>query len=334
MHATLPRATPAGPAQEPLRVPRPGLRSLLARATVRQGLLSLVDQMAASACNFATAVVIGRTCSKEEFGLYALTTTVVFFAAIVQTSLISMPYVVYGPRLAGPRRRRYLGSVLLHQLGYCALAALLLAAAGAGLALGIGPPRLAPLAWAVAGALVFILMREQVRRICLAQLRMGTALLLDAGVLGLQLAGLVLLGRLEHLSAGGAYGLMGAACGASALAWLVANRKSFEPRLGEALGDLRQSWSLGRWMALSGVLWAVCADTYPWLLAAFHGTGAAAVWAACAGLRALCNPLVMGVTNYLGPALARQQAVGGSAALRPFVFRSAVVFAALAAPCC
>ena len=42
----------------------------------RKSLLSLVDQGVVSIANFATGVIIGRSCSEEQFGLYMLAFTI------------------------------------------------------------------------------------------------------------------------------------------------------------------------------------------------------------------------------------------------------------------
>ena len=80
---------------------------LSAEGTLRQGLLSLADQAVVSATNFATGVIVARTCSREELGLYMLGFSVILLATDLQTSLISTPYMVYAPRLKGRAHALY-----------------------------------------------------------------------------------------------------------------------------------------------------------------------------------------------------------------------------------
>ena len=70
--------------------------------------------------------MIGRLCSKEEYGLYALGFSLIIFFTDFQTALISTPYMVYSPRLNGDEKRQYTGSTLVHQLTISVLASFML----------------------------------------------------------------------------------------------------------------------------------------------------------------------------------------------------------------
>ena len=72
---------------------------------LHQGIISLADQAVASATNFVTGIIIARTCSKEELGLYMLGFSLILLMTDFQTSLITTPYMVYAPRLKGRRPR-------------------------------------------------------------------------------------------------------------------------------------------------------------------------------------------------------------------------------------
>lgn len=104
--------------------------SLLSRPTTRKGVVTLADQAVASATNFLTGVIIGRACTKEQFGLYMLGFSIVLFVMSLQNSLISTPYMVYSPRLKGNEHIRYTGSTLIHQLGLSGLIIIILVIGG------------------------------------------------------------------------------------------------------------------------------------------------------------------------------------------------------------
>jgi len=299
---------------------------LLTGATRRLGVVSVTDQAAASATNFLTGIIIGRACTKDELGFYMLGFSLVFVAIELQSSLIATPYMVFSPRLQGRAHKAYTGSTLVHQGVLSALAILGLAVAGIPLWLGLGPAGLASVVWALALAITFILLREYVRRICFANLRMATALVADCAVAVLQLGGLLLLASRGLLSAGRAYGTIGAACGAVAIVWLLANRRMFTVGARQAKADFRRNWQFGKWVFASGVLWAASMYLFPWILAAFDGPAAAGVWAACLGIVNLGNVLLLGGQNFLGPKIANVYAESGPAALRGFVARAAALF--------
>src|SRR5271169_4491437 len=239
------------------------LRGRQSNRTVRLGFLTLLDQGVTSATNFLTGVFIGRICTKEDFGLYMLGSTLVLFAMSAQLWLISTPYMIVRPRLKGELQSRYAGSTLLHSVALSALAALILAAAGVPLVHGIGPKGLAGVVWVLVAVVSFILLREYARRVCFANLQIRAALLLDCGVAILQIGGLAFLARHALLSPASAYCVIGGACGLAGIWWLAVNRAAFVPRLKAAVSDFERNWAIGRWVCASGLLWAISTSSYP-----------------------------------------------------------------------
>lgn len=307
---------------------------LLSGETTRKGIVTFADQAVASVTNFLTGVIIGRACTKEQFGLYMLGFSIILFVVNLQDGLISTPYMVYSPRLKGSMRAQYTGSTLIHQLTLSALVIPALAMVGVVLSLGVGLQDLAPVVWALVTLIMFILLRDYVRRICFANLRMKTALVLDSCVAFLQICGLLLLAYLELLSASRAYWVVGTACGIAASIWLLSNRKMFVVKIHQTIPDFRQSWSLGKWVLASTLLWALSMNFYPWILAAFHGTTATGVWAACLGIVAISKPILTGVQNFLGPKIAHTYATDGSIASSRYVWMSSAVYSFLITPVC
>jgi len=70
------------------------------------------------------------------------------------------------------------------------------------------------------------------------------------------------------------------------------------------------------------------------MLAAFHSTSAAGVWAACLGVVALCNPTLWGLQNFVLPKASHVFAECGASALRSFVLRAALLVGGLAVALC
>jgi O-antigen/teichoic acid export membrane protein len=291
--------------------------------------ISLFDQGIVSLTPFIASVLIGRTNTPAEFGLYVLGVTVVAFLVELQTALISSPYMVYSPRLRGMRRARYAGGTLLLQLALGGLAAVVLGVAAIALTVfDGGGDGLARVLGALSIVILFILLRDFIRRVAMARLEMEGALVLDMAVSALQLAGLAALAMLGALNAPLAHIVIGAACAGVSLVWMRRNRHRFEPSVRHARRDLKLNWSMGRWLFASGVLWALGIHAYPWILAVLHGTEAAGVWGACLGALSLVVVPQGGITNWLGPRIAITYARGGPAPLRRFVFRAAAGFAA------
>ena len=295
---------------------------------VRSGAVALADQVVLSAVNLATGVLLARLCSKEEFGLYSLGASIVLFGSTVQGALILTPYVIFSPRRKGLSRARYAGSTLIHQLGLCVAGMVAMAVGGAILAAGIGPPELTPVVWTLAGVIGLLFLRDYARQISFADLRMEAALRLDSAMAMLQLGGLGLLVLAGWLSAASTWGIIGGASCLSVAGWLIGSRKSFRVRRRDVGADLRRNWTTGKWVFASGLVWALATYLYPWLLLAFHGSAAAGVWAACFGIVALTNPLILGVQNFLGPSIAHAYADGDRARLCRHAARAATVVTA------
>lgn len=306
--------------------------AFLSSATVRRGVVALADQGVVSATNFLTGVIIGRSCIKEEFGLYMLGFSIVLFAMNLQTSLISTPYMIYSSRLTGREYARYTGSTLIHQLGLSALIIIILVIAGVVLSLGVGHHGLVPVVWALVVVITVILLREFARRICFVNMRFKTALFLDSGVAVVQICGLLFLGYFGLLTATKAYWVIGLASGIGAVAWLIRMRKTFAVQLTWGISDFRRNWSSGKWLFASGFLYALSMNLYPWILAAFHGTASAGVWAACFGIVSIGNPLLVGVQNFLGPKIVHTYAQGRAKAFRQFVLKAGAVFSLVITP--
>jgi O-antigen/teichoic acid export membrane protein len=293
---------------------------------LHQSAVSLIDQAIVSATNFMTGLMIGRACSKEEFGIYMLGYTIILFVMELQSSLISTPFMVFSPRLKGSAHALYTGSTLIHQFALSALTILALAIGGVLLRLGYGPSGLAPVVWTLAAVITIVMLREYVRRVCFTGLQMKTALFLDSCIGVVQFGGLLVLSRLSILSASRAYWVVGLSSGIVVLGWMISHSEKFTLRLSQAVSDFRRNWLFGKWVFASGLLYTFSMGLYPWILAAYHGTAATGVWAACLGIAALGNPVLLGGQNYLGPKIAHVYARTGASALRSFVFKASAVF--------
>ena len=288
---------------------------------LNQGFLSLADQAVASVTNFATGVIIARASSKEEFGLYMLGFTLILLVTDLQTSLIATPYMVYAPRLQGRAHAQYTGSTLIHQVVFSLLTTLVVIGAACAARFGVGPHGLEPVLWALAGVGSLIMLREFVRRICFASLKLRTVFVFDVFIGVGQICGLLVLAHFKLLSASRAYWVIGATCGLAVLCWLWLNRHHYHLRIDESVLDLKRNLIFGKWVFASGLLWTASTNLYPWLLAFFHGAAAAGVFAACLGVVSASNPALLGIQNFLGPKIAHVYATRGRIGLRKFVLK-------------
>lgn len=298
------------------------LRSRAASPAVARGTLALADQAVVSLTSFVTGAVAGHTLSREQFGLYTLGLGLLVVLVNAQVALVSTPYTLRSPRLERAARARFAGSSLVLQAALSLAGAALLVLAGAAAASGAGARAFAPVAWVLAASSAFVLLREYVRRLCFAELRMGPALVLDLAVAALQIPALLWLAASGRLSAAAAYAVAGAACAVPAAAWLLGQRGRFAPHRAEVPGDLRHHWSVGKWLFAGSIAGTLAVQVFPWILAGVRGAEAAAAFGACVGPLLLSNPFVLGATNFLGPDAAHAYAENGADGLRRAVARA------------
>jgi len=294
-----------------------------------RGILAVADQGVSSATTFLCTALIGRSTSKEEFGIYALGLTVLVWSVGLQSAFVTTPYMYRQANLVGSERRRLAGSTLIHQLVLAVLATVVVAFAAV-VAGRIAPPGVAMTARALAVCIGAVMLKEYGRQLSLAHRRPAEALALDIAVFVLQIGGFAWLARSGRASSASAYVVTGLACGLAAVAWVARHRQVFQVRHSAASTDLRDNWAFGKWL-FAGAIVTLCAkDMYGWVLTAFHGTAAAAVLAACMGIVMLAQPVIIGVGNHLGPTYARLLAEQGHAPLTRSVGRGTWVAAAFA----
>jgi O-antigen/teichoic acid export membrane protein len=311
-------------------------RSLISRslcfATRSQGLIALCDQGVVSLTNFLTALMIGRVAGKNELGLYAVCWTLVTIATEVSAALITTPYTVFGPQMGRTERSRYLGSLLVQQIALSNAAAVLMLS-GIAIASSRGASgALARVVTTTAAVIVFISLREFVRRICFAELKVTAAVVLDIAACFAQIAGVVLLWHTGRLTASATYFLVGGLSMAVAFAWLFLNRKKLCLQRRYWIPGFQHNWKFAKWLLASGLLWAGAMYLYPWFLTVFHGTAVTGLWAACCAIVAMGNPVLLGLGNYLGPKISNVYASDGTRAMRRCVYRSSIQWTALVLP--
>jgi O-antigen/teichoic acid export membrane protein len=294
---------------------------------LRMGAYSIFDQAVVSGTSFLTTLIIARTCSQAELGVYSLAWTIVLFLTAAQGNLITVPYTVYCQRRNGAALAEYAGSTLVHQLVTSLAAVACFLGLSIVLARGWGPESLTPAVWVLLGVIPFLLLREYARRVTFAHLALAHAIAIDLIVAGLQLGALLALRWFGWLSAATAYAVMGAACGVACLYWWLSDQQPMRFSPARIRADWKGNWSFGRW-ALMSQLTGLAFYLLPWLLAAAHGAAETGELAACSTLVGLLSLFVIGLNNFLMPKAARAFAGQGIHALAG-VLRTATLGAAV-----
>jgi O-antigen/teichoic acid export membrane protein len=297
------------------------------------GLFAICDQGVVSLTNFATGVIIGRMCGRAELGIYALAWTLMTQATEFSATITATPYTVFSPQLSRNQRKLYLGSVLTHQLLLSMIFALVIAAGAAlGLWRGLLSYSLTSVITTTACAIPFIGLREFVRRVSFAELKVSLAFLVDGIACLAQAGGVLLLLHFSALTASRTYTLLGISSALVAGGWLFLHWGAFRVDARLCGEDLKRNWCFSKWVLGSSLLFTFVTYLYPWLLAAFHGTSVTGTWAACSAIVALGNPLSLGLSNHVGPQIHNVYAKSGPAAMQRCVYRSSLLFAMLLLP--
>ena len=187
--------------------------------------------------------MIGRIAGKNELGLYAVCWTLVTIVTEVSAALIATPYTVFGPQMGKAERRHYLGSMLVQQI-VLSLVLACLTLAGMAFASSRGASGALVNAVTIAAvSIVFISLREFARRVCFAELRVVSAILLDLAACFGQMIGLTLLWYFGWLSAPAIYGLLGCLSMAIAFTWIFLNRFNVRLDRGSWIRGLRHNWN-------------------------------------------------------------------------------------------
>jgi O-antigen/teichoic acid export membrane protein len=157
-------------------------------------------------------------------------------------------------------------------------------------------------------------------------LNIPAAFFLDLCVAIMQIGGLLFLVSQGKLSAHRAYYISGTACGLAAVGWFYLQRSHFTLPANGALADFRRNWLLGKWNLAGGLASLACIQVYPWFLAFFYGNSATGSLAACLGVVFSVNPLIFGMSNFLGPKITHALAQGGVAEVRRILAKATLLF--------
>ncbi len=281
------------------------------------------------ATNFLTMVIVGRVCGMEELGVFALAWTVLLAINVMQEALVSSPFTVsLGQFTEKTARKTYIWTALALQMSLAA------ATAAATLITALSLERIGAhstvqaVTWSLLIAIPAVSLREFARRYLFAKLDAAKVLVLDTIVAALQVTGLCALWYNGALSPGTALALLACSAGLPAVIWLIANRSAFKiASSSELISQWRRHWRLGRWIGASQLSDLAVTHGVTWLVAAFAGTAAAGIFAACNSLIMVVNPLILGLGNVLLPRTAEANHTHGSSEVSRIVWKATSVLA-------
>ncbi len=269
-----------------------------------QGLLVLIDQSGYSAISLLSSILLARACGKEPFGIFVLCMTFVFFAKVIQRSLVSVPFSVLYPRLQGKEQKTFLGSALVQHTGVTLLLVLGLWPAAVVTGRMGGAENLGNLFGYFAGVLVSLLTADFVRTLLLAQFRYFASFVIGAmtqTVLGIML--LVFYCR-QWLDIRSACVLMCTGYGLFVIAGGILLKGCAALDISVWGQDFRKNYEQGRWILSGTFLNYAGVHLLPWITLLWWDSGVVAVAGVLGMVSSFLRPVMQSMIHFLIPRFA------------------------------
>ena len=292
----------------------------------RRGIWALADQGVVSLGNCATSVILARSLSVGQFGLFAILLEVMLFLNSLQAAVVIYPLSVKGAKLDANGLRRLAGAcLLLTAIAGLPLGATLIGASGA---LRSGNLMMGILA---ACALLMWQAQETLRRAMMARGDFKGILPGDIISYTGQAIAVFVLAWMGGLTVNRTFAVMGLT---SLLAVIVqALQIGIRlPQLREMPNIVRDFWKVGRWVLIGSLTAVITTLSLSWTMAYFHGVDGVGQFQAMAGVLKLSNPLMLCLSGLIVPAAARALREGGLKMAEQVAFRYAINAAAFVAP--
>ena len=285
---------------------------------------ALLDQAIVSGTSFLTMVLVARASNSDELGIYALVTSLLLPWVSIQESLIALPYTISRHRTA-VAPRQHAGAFLIFTGLLALVAVLFFGVTVAGLSIGHASEGLVQACLVLAAIVPFALLRDFGRRFEFAHLEMRRALVLDIVAAVVQIAGLCLLAFLGKLTAASACAAIGLSCAIAGLGWCRSSRRQFVLRQPMIRPVAAEGWGIGKWLFATQLTLSLQIYVTYWLLGFFVGIGATGIYAACASIVLIANPVLLGMSNIVAPKAALALNKGGIPSLNLEVRRNTLL---------
>jgi O-antigen/teichoic acid export membrane protein len=274
-----------------------------AKLLIERASWTLVDQYAVSSGNFLLNVLLARTFSEQDYGVFTLFLGAIFLLRTMDYSLISYPLSLQLSVVTDGERAGLLGNTVLLTV---ALSLVLVMVMALGITL-LGannillPACLCYLCWQA---------QETSRRCLLAEFRYREAAAGDGlAFLGppLLIAVLLWIGSVTLLSA---LYVMSAAFAIGAFVHTSKLRYAW-PDVAAARLLARGYFSVGKWSLVNYQLVLVRGQLFPWVLAGAAGTAATASFQAGGNIANMMTPIILGIGNAIPQVAAQAHRSGG-----------------------
>jgi O-antigen/teichoic acid export membrane protein len=281
------------------------LRSVLIGAGARSGYLSAIDQAIISLTNFTASLILARSVSPTQFGVYGVGFILVHFFDAFQEGLIIQPLNTFGAALGLEDFRRYASLAFLFQVALVLIAALFALLLGVGLIVtgnDTAGPTIRALSWMV----ITWQLQEFLRRLFYTRGEVNKAILNSTFTSVVRIGALLWLVANTQMT--GISGLNAIALGALAgtLLGLWQGRPYWTRNLPPSREFLIRDLKFGRWVSGGTVANWVTLELYPVLAAWITSFATAGAYRAIQNLVAPVHMLLRATDTFLVPRTAKQ----------------------------
>lgn len=281
------------------------LDRLILSRSLRQCIVVITDQTLCSVTTFLTSALVARACTQSEYGAFVLGLTILLFVTGIQNSLISTPYTITYPKCDPSQRPYYLGSALIHQVAMCIVAAVGFYIASFVCSQANAAPATTSTMFMLAIAATAFMMREFIRLITLAELRVWRNLAMSLVANLATIAAVSISFHSHTLTVSTAYLLITLCSGLPALCFASRYWATMRVSWSRVQQDYKANWTMGKWLVARTFAYSGAISIYPVALACFHGTAATGKYGACSQIASLLNPLVVALNSFLLPSFSR-----------------------------
>lgn len=276
----------------------------ISKQSLQQSTGVIFDQGLYSLTNFLTAVLLARSLSKEEYGIYVLALSLIISIMGIQRAIITVPYTVYSQKHRGGEFNTYTGSIFIHQIFLLIMfiACSLLFSKYFFLREGsTDNPAFILITFALAAT--GVLFRDFVRSYLLAQLSVRQSVIMGVSINIIQLLILAIFYLKDGLTIHKAFLIIGG-CSVPPSLYFFFRHSQIIVKSAGVLNDFSNNLKLGKWILGSSVISTLSSQAYPWLLAFFADKGSVAILGVTLSLANIFGPLLQGINSYVFPKMA------------------------------
>jgi O-antigen/teichoic acid export membrane protein len=292
--------------------------------TLGKSIGALCDQGVVSVGNFATNVVLARQLPPAEYGTYVLISAAALVANGIHNAAIVSPLMVKVAPASPDSQRKY-------ATGSLAMTAVFSVVAVAIVMFGAISLHRVEVGALAAFAAVAWQLQETVRRAMFAQRRNMEAIWGDFISYPGQAVAVMVLAHLHLLTLERAFIAL-ALTSLLAAAVQTVQIQASAIRSGELVIQVREFWTMARWMLGAAVLGGVTAQIFPWALAATHDRVYAATFQALINVLGVTHPVILSIAAVIIPAIAALKGDRKSHSARRIAWMYTLQIEALLAP--